>query len=116
MKIGIKKEKWKRGNAKGKWGVKSEEFYESRRMSIRKVEDRRVVVQLEEKRITKRQKQVQGQEQGQGTGIMKSRNNSLYARIQMPWLPQYLRRRWKIQMRKLQKREPILAEGRREEA
>lgn len=52
------------------------------------VEDKRVVWQSVKKRITERQRKVQGQEQS-----IRVEHNSLTERIQVPRLLQYLRKK-----------------------
>lgn len=53
----------RQGKPKGKWEMMRKEFYERGRMSIKEVEDKRIVGQLVEKKITEKQTQVQKQEQ-----------------------------------------------------
>lgn len=57
----------------------------------------------------------------QSKNIKRSRYNSLYERIQVPWLRQYVRRQWKgegtdnrhMHMWQLREEESVLNEGRR---
>lgn len=77
--------------------MKRKEFYERGEMTVREVENKRILGRSVEKRIMKRQRQVQEQELRENK--KKSRYNNMYDRIQVPWL-------------ETRKKKPVLEESR----